>query len=905
MFTPLADRILLFVNVAFAMCYISRRELTDAMREWASDKTKTLSQILLERQVLTDDECALLEVLVDQHIQDHNGDIKVSLASLRRRLSLFAAMRQTNEFEPRSALNGVSADGLPRGKHSGRSSPAGDSLRYKILRPHAKGGVGQIFVAADTTLHREVALKEIRAKHAHDPVNRARFLAEAEITSKLEHPGIIPIYELGTHDDGRQFYTMRFIKGETLSTAIRRFHAVGSPVSTNLEFRWLLRRFQDTCNTTAYAHSRAVLHRDLKPSNIMLGQFGETLVLDWGLAKVIGRAEINEATTSMSKLSLQTRSDTDTLTANGDVVGTPAYMSPEQADGRLDDIGLASDVYSLGATLYFLLTARSPFVGELDQVLQAIKQGQFPSPRSVKPKVPRALDAICRKAMALLPSQRYCSALALAADIERWLADEPVDAWRDAWPVRAGRWLRRRQSLVASLTASAAVAILALSTTVPFLSVAWRNEAVSRENEQQQRVLALRRAKEAEKQRAQALVNAGEAERQRVLAEANEKNAQQQRDRAESALKFLVEAFRKPDPAADGRTLKVVDLLDRAAKGLETSFADQPLMRATLLNAIGETFSGLGLPRKSLVVFQRATALRRENLGADHPDTLDTVNSLAMAYQDLGELDKAIPLLETTRAMRRAKLGATHPATLESMNDLAAAYWEAGQLKKAIPLYETTLSKQRANVGSNHPDTITMMDNLAVAYTSVGRPDKAIPLHCKVLANLQTRMGAYHPDTLVSMNNLARAYEGDGRISEAIKLHQKTLPRLRAKLGQNHPTTLTSMNNLARAYQAAGILTKAVPLYEEVLAKRRAKLGDYHPDTVYSGLDLANAYFAAGQPRKAVPIAREFLEKAKNPKSFSTKIQVAISQTAHRLLDVDTFTSREDVAKIHRNTKEN
>ena len=168
---------------------------------------------------------------------------------------------------------------------------AAGASRYQVLWPHAKGGLGEVYLAEDSELHRRVALKEIQSQHAQNAVSRERFVAEAEITGNLEHPGIVPVYGLGTYHDGRPFYTMRFIKGEDLTTAIRRFHTGIRPSFTGLEFRWLLRKLVDVCNTVAYAHSRGVLHRDLKPGNIMIGPFGETLVMDWGVAKVLGRSE--------------------------------------------------------------------------------------------------------------------------------------------------------------------------------------------------------------------------------------------------------------------------------------------------------------------------------------------------------------------------------------------------------------------------------------------------------------------------------------------------------------------------------------------------------------------------------------------------------------------------------------
>src|SRR5262249_46646667 len=188
------------------------------------------------------------------------------------------------------------------GNEVARGAGEGTRERYQVLWPHARGGLGQVSVAEDGELHRRVALKEIQPRYAEDPVSRERFVVEAEITGNLEHPGIVPVYGLGWRPDGRPYYAMRFINGEEFSKAIRRFHASDSPDFQGREFRWLVRRFIDVCNTIAYAHSRGVLHRDIKPGNIMLGPFGETLVMDWGVAKPVGRSECGTGGAASSTL---------------------------------------------------------------------------------------------------------------------------------------------------------------------------------------------------------------------------------------------------------------------------------------------------------------------------------------------------------------------------------------------------------------------------------------------------------------------------------------------------------------------------------------------------------------------------------------------------------------------------
>jgi serine/threonine protein kinase len=317
-----------------------------------------------------------------------------------------------------------------------------------------------VFTALDTELHRVVALKRIQDRHADDARSQYRFLLEAEVTARLEHPGVVPVHGLFPDEAGRPCYAMRFIEGQTLDDALHAYHAAPpDPVA----FRRLLQSFIQVCQTVAYAHSRGIIHRDLKPQNIMLGKFGETLVVDWGLAKVVGRS--GEEQSAGAETTLRPSGDSSgEQTQMGDAVGTPAFMSPEQAAGRWDVIDPRSDVYALGAVLYTLLTGRPPLQARnWPEMQQKIQRGEFPRPRSVKPVAPRALEAVCLKAMALKPGDRYPSARALAAEVELWLADEPVQEYREPTLDQLRRWARRHKPLMSGLLTLLITAVIALS----------------------------------------------------------------------------------------------------------------------------------------------------------------------------------------------------------------------------------------------------------------------------------------------------------------------------------------------------------------------------------------------------------------------------------------------------------
>jgi len=480
------SRDLLFGLIALQNGLIDQDRLVMAFRSWARDKARPLAEHLA---CLDADQRAGVHVMVALHLKKHGGDPARSLAAINPGRSTRESLARVGDAEIEASLHHLGSTLDQVGEEDDRTasyhvgSARSDGQRFRVLRPHARGGLGAVFVALDTELNREVALKQILDQHADDATSRARFLVEAEITGGLEHPGIVPVYGLGAYGDGRPSYAMRFIRGDSLKEAIESFHAdpllKTDPGRRFLELRKLLRRFTDVCDAVGYAHSRGVLHRDIKPGNIIVGKHGETLVVDWGLAKATGRVE--SPLQSGERLLVPSSGSGSAETLPGSALGTPAYMSPEQSRGELDRLGPQSDVYSLGATLYCLLTGRPPFEhDDIGAVLRAVGKGEFPEPRKHDETVDRALEAVCLKAMALRPEDRYATPRALAEDIELWMADEPVSAWREPLSRRARRWARRNRTVV---TAVAAAVLVALAGTAAVLVVQTRaNQALQISN---------------------------------------------------------------------------------------------------------------------------------------------------------------------------------------------------------------------------------------------------------------------------------------------------------------------------------------------------------------------------------------------------------------------------------------
>jgi tetratricopeptide (TPR) repeat protein/tRNA A-37 threonylcarbamoyl transferase component Bud32 len=716
---------------------------------------------------------------------EHTYRLSDGVWSLEDRLRAFPQLRDFCALLPQVPTTGPAAHRetpVSGVASSGEAAPAAGG-RFEVRQLHRRGGLGQVSRAFDRDLEREVALKEIRPERGDDPDSRRRFLNEARITGRLEHPSIVPVYALGQDARGRPYYVMQFVDGQTLAEAIAAHHARPTP----LGLRDLLRRFVAVCQAVAFAHSRGVIHRDLKPANVVLRKYGETFVLDWGLAKQFSPAE---ATAPEGPGTLPAKEEDD-ATRTGQVLGTPAYLSPEQARGEAAAAGPAADIYGLGAMLYKLLTNREPFRGETDQVLEQVKHGSPPRPSLVCRRVPRALEAVCLKAMARPAADRYTGAEELARDVERWLADEPVAAYREPWAVTARRWMKRHKPAVAAAVTLVATAVVALA------------------------VVAARAAAEA-------------GRRQRIF------NVLMSMLEAPDPVNFLNEPF-QPGPR---QTLRQV--LDHAVRAVREEFRDQPVLRAQLLDRIGNVYRSLGRYDEAKRLLEETLRIRREFLGDGHPDVADSLHHLAWWHHDWGDYETAEELYGQALAVRQRQGDELRVAATQFQ--LAWLYTEWREYGRAEPLFHKAVETRRRLLGDDHLDVASA--RVALALFAFDRQD-----YLKALKQFNAAMQAFHNQ------------EGAEEVVRALKLVLWAgVERAGAHLLRDQPAAVPDLMRKAGVALAMKNYTAAANALRECLGIARRELGDEHRYVALLLHELGVTLDQAGNPDDAEWCYRECLD---------------------------------------------
>jgi serine/threonine protein kinase/tetratricopeptide (TPR) repeat protein len=652
---------------------------------------------------------------------------------------------------------------------------------YKLLQKLGEGGMGTVFLAEqEHPVKRQVALKIIKAGMDSRQII-SRFEQERDALALMDHPNIARVVDAGTTENSRPYFVMELVKGVSITRYCDQ---------ERLSPKERLQLFIPVCHAVQHAHQKGIIHRDLKPSNVLIALYDGVptpKIIDFGVAKAIGR----------------TLAERSLFTEVGMLVGTLEYMAPEQAEFNNLDVDTRADIYSLGVILYELLTGSPPFTSKrlhdagFSEMLRLIKEVEPPKPstrlsssdelpsiaatRKLEPKsltklMAGELDWIVMKCLEKDPGRRYETANGLAMELQRYLADEPVLAGPPSARYRLRKFARKHRR---AITVAAAFALL-----LAFGSAVSIWQAV----------------------RATVAERAASAERDKV-------KAQKERADEESAIAKAVNEFLQKDllsqadiaHQAAGHTrdkdIKVRDVLDRAARRINTKFKGQPLTEAAIRLTLGKAYQALGEFAEAQKHLERAYQLRNEKLGAAHRDTLDTVHGLADLANARGEDDEANRLYTQVLDGLRASLGPDHPDTLRAASDLAGSYANQSRYEEAESLHQTVLKTRRAQLGPDHLDTAESEHELASLYLALDQYAKAEPLYKHALAMRREILGDDHPHTLITMTGLAALYEASRRFVEAEDLLKEVLRLSTAMHGQDHPATLNRMNLLAALYQ--------------------------------------------------------------------------------------------------------
>jgi serine/threonine protein kinase len=784
---------------------------------------------------------------------------------------------------------------------------------FRILRQIGRGGMGVVYEAEQESLGRHVALKVLLSGPMMDAKQLTRFKREAQAAARLHHTNIVPVFGVG-ESDGLHYYVMQYIEGRGLEqvladlrvqqshdreprlsgsqpvprhagpdevtavdvggapgrsgqtatrvqsptervglnggdapddlekTASRKSRAgitleLHGPQGGRTYWRNVARIGLQVAEALAYAHAHGTLHRDIKPANLLLDTSGTVWVTDFGLAKA---------------------SEQDNLTNTGDLVGTLRYMAPESFFGQVD---ARTDIYALGLTLFELIALRPAFDAvERTSLMHQVSSAQVPPLGQLRPDAPRDLETIVLKSLDRDPRHRYQTADELAADLERFINDEPILARRASPIERLRRWCRRNPA-VAALTA-----LLVLVFIAGFAGVTWK----WREAEQQKTRLAAAKEELASERNA-AIVARDQARQSRDAAELSQRRAEisdaASRDsarRAKALNHFLIEdvLLGASPERAHGTKLSIEDVVRTAGQHVDKTLAGQPDSEAEVHNVIGIALLRMGLYADAEMHLRKALALSRQSLGPDSNETIEAMNNLAQALKDRGKLAEAEPLMRQTLAARRRLLGPDNPEVLASESNLALVLQAQGKLAEAGKLAEQNLEHYRKVLGPDDPDTLLAQHNLALILDRQGRLSEAEPLFRETLAALikNKKIGSEHFYALSTEQDLGRLLQTKGELEEAEKLDREVVTVRRRVSGPEHPDTLIATNQLATLLLDRGKLEEAEPLVRQLLASTDKVLGDDHPQSIVARQNMARMLQIEGKPQEAEPLLRKNVE---------------------------------------------
>ncbi|GJM25101.1 MAG: hypothetical protein DHS20C16_15160 [Phycisphaerae bacterium] len=746
--------------------------------------------------------------------ESYIADVCADDHSLRREVNrLLGAVERSTDFLEAPAITSDRSSEVTNTRLSIHDIPG-----YRILRTLGVGGMATVYEAEQDHPRRLVALKVMHRSLAETSALQ-RFRFETETLARLKHPGIAQIHEAGTVEDeaGKPvpFFTMELVEDALPITR----HAA----DTNIDLRKRLDMFVAVCEAVRCGHNAGVIHRDLKPSNVLVDNSGKIKIIDFGIARTLGPVE--------SRITLESEREK--------LIGTLNYMSPEQCVG--DDVDTRTDVYALGVMLYELVTGKLPHdlsktsIPEAARVIQSVAPAR---PSAVVRDIPGDLELIIMTAIDKDRDRRYAGAVELAADIRRFVANQPIQARPPTMLYQARKFAQRHRALVTGGALMVCVLIVAVFVTSRMAVVANRARKAAELRERE-----LEHVTEFQRSQLSGIDIAAMGDRLReTLVEklaADTMTASEAED--------LFEAVNFPSVAL---TLIRENVLERSHVAIDERFADQPLLRARLLQTLAGTMGALGIPESAEPVLTDALAIRREELGEDDPETLSSSHTMGMLLGALGRYDEALLSLQDTYDRRKRVLGEDHPDTLSTANTLGGVLRYLGRLEDAAAIWDATLATRRRVLGDDHRDTLVSLNNVGVVCAYQGDLDGAEVAWRELLERRRRLLGKDHANFQNILTNLGLLLLERGKFDEARAMLEESLEGLLKTKGEDHPSTLSTMASLAELLldmkDDAG-----EPLLRRAIAGRTKVLGAGHPNTLRLRARLAAWFSQQGELERA------------------------------------------------------